>query len=82
MTDRELLTQLAQFIVTRDFIEADEKTIRDMVTRYTAPPLTLHRRVAMRMTVNDYNILNTLLLKINEHLKPIEVDEDSIEHAS
>lgn len=71
-TDRELLTKLARFIASRPVIEGDEDSIRDMVSRYSNPPLTLHYRRALRLTVNEHKNLQVLLTQINEHLKVVE----------
>lgn len=70
MTDRELLTELFKLINGCNFILGDEPMCRDMTRRYTNPPFTLHRRAIMQMTINDYQRLGTLLLKINAHLNP------------
>ena len=71
-TDRELLTKLAIFIASRVVIDGDEASIRDMVSRYSNPPLTLHYRRAMRLTVNEHKNMQLLLAQINEHLKETE----------
>lgn len=71
MTDRELLEQLFKFFQNREFILGDEKSVRDMVTRYQRPPLTLAYRVAMKMKVHEFSELSTLLEKIAIHLQPV-----------
>lgn len=69
LTDRELLEQLADFLNKRAYIQGDEDSIRDMVTRYANPPLSRLNRVAMRMTVSEYNQLTSLMQKVNRHLQ-------------
>ena len=71
-TDRELLIQLAGLLAKRNFITMDDDSLTDMVQRYKNPPLTAYNRVAMQLTVNEYNALATLLNKIEEHLKATE----------
>lgn len=70
MTDRELLQELFDFMVKRNFVLGDEKSVRDMVLRYAQPPLTMHHRVCMQMTVQDYEKLGKLLERIVEHFNP------------
>lgn len=72
MTDRELLELLVGFIKRGDFIAGDEAGVLDMVKRYQHPPLTMHYRVAMRMTVNEYNELARTMKQIEVHLKETE----------
>ena len=76
MSERELLEQLAAFLRGRNFIQGDPASIKDMVQRYQQPPLTMHNRVAMQMTVAEYRQLGTLLETISQHLK-----EDTVEPA-
>lgn len=71
MSDHELLVQLAGFLAKRNFITMDDESLADMVKRYQNPPLTGHNRVAMQMTVNEYNALAALLTRIDEHLKQV-----------
>lgn len=72
MSDRELLIQLAYFLTKRTFITMDDANLTDLVQRYQHPPLTAHNRVAMQMTVNEYNALAALLTTIESHLKQVE----------
>lgn len=72
MTDRELLEQLFNLLVRRNFIVGDETSVRDMVKRYQQPPLTMHHRVAMQMTIAEYKVLGDLLEEIVEHFKPTD----------
>lgn len=77
MTDRELLIELAVFLASRAYIEGDKASIADMVQRYANPPLTLHYRAAMRLTVTEYRQLQALLERVNNHLKLAQVDTAS-----
>ncbi|MBA3867780.1 MAG: hypothetical protein H0X30_01350 [Anaerolineae bacterium] len=79
MSDRKMLQQLANFLNKRIFIQGDEKSIRDMVTRYANPPLTLVNRVSMRLTVSELNQLNTLMQKVNRHLQSTLHNEEKAE---
>lgn len=72
MTDRELLVAIFEFMKNRTFIGGDEASVKDMVKRYQQPPLTMLNRVAMQLTVNDYNLLVAILQRIQAHLEPIE----------
>lgn len=69
MSDRELLQRLFDMLRQRNFILGDEASVRDMVQRYRQPPVTLHQRVAMQLTVAEYQALAALLSEINQHLK-------------
>ena len=80
--ERELLEKLAAFLNMRTFIEGDAESIEDMVHRYGNPPLTMHNRVAMRMTVTEYKQFQALMRRVNGYLAPVEVVEDSIDNAS
>ena len=79
MTDRELLQQLFAFMASRNYIGGDPDSIVDMVKRYKQPPLTMYFRIGMQMTVVEYQALLILLSKIQEHLKPVEIIEDSVD---
>ena len=70
MTDRELLERLFRLLVNRDYVAGDPDSIMDMVNRYQRPPLTMHYRIAMQMTVNDYKRLADVLETISKHLYP------------
>lgn len=80
--ERELLEKLTKFLNGMVFIEGDMLSIRDMVSRYGNPPLTLHNRIAMRMSVDEYKQFQALMQRINGHLKPVEIVEDAIDNAS
>lgn len=69
MTDRELLQQLFNFLKARRFVAGDEASVRDMVRRYKQPPLTIHYRAAMQLTVADYQQLGSLLEAVKIHLE-------------
>jgi hypothetical protein len=75
MTDRELLERLFNTLVRRNFIVGDEVSTRDMVKRYQQPPLTMHHRVAMQMTLAEYKALGNLLEEIVEHFNPANAVE-------
>jgi hypothetical protein len=75
--DRELLEKLYGFMLGKNFVSIpDTKALRDMVTRYKQPPLTMHYRVAMQMTVNDYDQIFAILTEIHEYLTPIQKAEE------
>lgn len=80
--EREMLEKLSSFLNMRTFIEGDAESIADMVRRYGNPPLTMHNRVAMQMTVTEYKQFQALMRRVNGYLKPAEVVEDSIDNAS
>lgn len=80
--ERELLSKLALFLNERTFIEGDMKSIADMLLRYGNPPLTMHNRIAMRMSVTEYKQFQALMQRVNGYLMPVEVVEDSINDAS
>lgn len=75
MTDRELLYQLFMMLTKRNFVIGDEASTRDMVKRYQQPPVTMYHRVAMQMTIAEYNELSVLLEKILEHFNPYAATE-------
>lgn len=68
MTDRQLLALLCHFLVTKQFVQGEWASIKDMVTRYKSPPFTMAYPISMRLSVKDYNQLNELLDKANELL--------------
>lgn len=61
MTERELLAVLCHFLQTKQYVQGDEGSIKDMVVRYKFPPFTVAFPVVMRLTVQQYNELNELL---------------------
>jgi len=79
MTDRELLEEIFNFMVKRNYIMGDEISVRDMVTRYQQPPLTLLHMVVMQMTVEDYATLDDLLRRIVEHFNPDNLMKELID---
>jgi hypothetical protein len=72
MTDRALLEQLFAFLKERDFVLGNETSVKDMVLRYARPPLTMHYRAAMQLTIQDYKTLGKLLKTLDDHLKEVE----------
>lgn len=80
--ERELLERLAASLNQRTFIEGDAKSIADMFARYGNPPLTMHNRVAMRMSVPEYQQFQALMRRVNGYLEPVEDVENSIDDAS
>ena len=81
MTDHELLVSLFEFLKARNFVQGNEGSIRDMVTRYARPPLTMHYRYAMQLTVQDYKNLALLLIRINTHLNQETASGETLEPA-
>lgn len=69
MTDRELLVKLFSTISQLHCITMEDASLTDMVMRYKNPPLTALNRVAMQMTMAQYNALGELMKDIDEHLK-------------
>lgn len=69
MTDHDLLVKLFTFLKARDFVLGNEGSVKDMVKRYQRPPLTMHYRACMQLTVQDYKDLAVLLTEIDTHLK-------------
>lgn len=61
MTERQLLALFYNFIVTKQIIQAEDDSIKDMVVRYKFPPFTVVYPCAMRMTTQDTHTLNELL---------------------
>lgn len=61
MTERELLIKLHNFIVTKQIVQGDNASIKDMVIRYKSPPFTMAFPAALRMTMQDTHTLNDLL---------------------
>lgn len=82
MTDSELLEKLFHFMAARNYVLGDEQGVRDMVLRYKQPPLTMHHRVAMQMTVQDYKDLTELLEQIVEHFNPDKIAAEEIANAT
>jgi hypothetical protein len=66
-----MLKKLFDFMVGRNFIAGDVASVKDMVKRYKQPPLTMHNRIAMQMTVNEYDALFPLLTEIQQYLYPV-----------
>ena len=66
MAKGDLLYELHEFMRERSYIVGDAESIKDMVNRYANPPLTMYRRVAMQMTIDEYKRLNELLERIDK----------------
>jgi len=79
MTERDMLEKLYQFLCARNYVFGDEQGVKDMVLRYKQPPLTMHHRIAMQMTVQDYNDLSEMLKKILEHFNPDTIPQEVIQ---
>lgn len=77
MSDRALLEQLFGFLSGRTFITMDMESLSDMVKRYQNPPLTRLNRIAMQMTVSEYEALGGLMRTISDHLKEGEGERDT-----
>lgn len=69
-TAESLLRELFQQMTGKTFIQSDEASIRFMMKHLQNPPLTMHSRIAMRLTQNEYNNLYATLEKIGEYLYP------------
>lgn len=80
-TDRQLLEELYGFLLGKNFVQfSGLDSLRDMVKRYQNPPLTMHKRVCMQMTVNEYDAYFALITKVHEHIMgttPIEAKNDT-----
>lgn len=75
-TDRELLKALFDVLSKQEFIiMGDKPSIRDMVSRYKNPPITLYRPAAINFPVSDFHRLRELLKTTREHLYPKEQNE-------
>jgi len=73
MTERDLLVLLCHFISTKQIVQGDEGSIKDMVIRYKSPPFTLAYPVCIRMSNQDANQLNELLKQAHELLTSTEI---------
>lgn len=61
MSERDLLALLCHFVTTKQFVQGDMASIKDMVVRYKSSPFSLAFPICMRLSVQNYNELNTLL---------------------
>lgn len=73
MKERDLLALLCHFLSTKQYVQGEPDSIRDMVVRYTAPPFTIAFPIVMRLTVQQYNQLNELLKQAHALLESTEV---------
>lgn len=63
MTDE--LLQLLALLNKAQYVEGDEKSIADMVTRYQNPPFTRAFPVCIRLSRAEYAKFTQLMKKIN-----------------
>lgn len=61
MTERDMLAILCHFLTTKQFVQGEMESIKDMVARYKSSPLSLAYPIVMRLSVPEYNQLNKLL---------------------
>lgn len=78
MTERELLARLCAFIVKKEIVVGDEKSIKHMCLSYQNPPMSLIYPVIMRMTVKDVDQLNELLKQAHELLSETEPVKEGV----
>lgn len=74
-TPEQLLMELFGHIGKKTFIVSDEDSIRFMFQYLKNPPFTLHNRVAMRMSHDEYLALDRTMEKISTYFmehKPLE----------
>lgn len=73
MNERETLKSLYNFIVTKQIVQGDKDSIKDMAQRYKNPPISMGFPVVIRMTVADSHTLNALLSQVEVLLASTEV---------
>ena len=73
MNERELLIALYNFIVTKQIVQGDNDSLKDMAQRYKNPTISMAFPVVIRMTVPDSHVLNELLKKAKVLLDSTEV---------
>jgi hypothetical protein len=73
MSERELLKAFYNFVATKDIVQGDKDSMKDMAQRYKNPPISMAFPVVMRMTVQDSHTLNDLMSKAEILLVPSEV---------
>lgn len=73
MNERELLQSLYNFIVTKQIVQGDVDSLKDMAQRYKHPPASMAYPVVIRMTVPDSHVLNDLLSKVEILVASTEV---------
>lgn len=77
--ERILLDKLYAFLLGRNFVQGMPDMLRDMVKRYKQPPLTMHYRVGMQMTVPEYDHLFDLITELHEYMMAQTLIETPIE---
>ncbi len=65
-----LLLKLFEFLKARDYVYGDKESVSWMVKNMQYPPLTMHRRIAMPMTLAEYQELGKLLTAIDSLVHP------------
>lgn len=61
MNERDLLQKLYNFIVTKQIVQGEVDSLKDMAKRYMNPPISMAFPVVLRMTVQDSYTLNDIL---------------------
>lgn len=56
-----MLATLCHFITTKQFVQGEMGSIKDMTMRYKSTPISLAYPIVMRLSVAEYNRLNKLL---------------------
>lgn len=67
-----MLAILCHFLSTKQFVQGQLESIRDMTMRYKSPPISLAYPIVMRLSVQHYNQLNELLKEAHELLTATE----------
>jgi hypothetical protein len=73
MKERDLLAILCHFLSTKQYVQGEPDSIKDMVARYQSPPFSIAFPIVMRLTVQQYNQLNELLKQAYALLASTEV---------
>lgn len=66
--DEPLLRELYTFLKGRSFVTAHPETIKQLTRAMKHPPLTLHHRVVMQMTAEEFQQLSAMLTRIEQVL--------------
>lgn len=81
--ERLLLEKLYPFLIGRNFVQGMPDMLRDMTKRYQQPPLTMHYRVGMQMTVNEYEYFFSLITALHEYMMatatPVQAAEVTVD---
>lgn len=72
MTERDMLAILCHFLSTKQYVQGDERSIKDMVARYQSPPFSIAFPIVMRLSVQQYNQLNDMLKEAHALLASTE----------